>query len=123
MAWDDDMTAEKHTSYGMVGINRCQSSGTYLFGSMARHHSFITLEIRRAERKRNLSNDYYHADSLPLIEIEMTHEQFGMLISSPGIGNGVPCTLRQVGGEGQGDCPELEEIKSKFAHDLKQTTS
>jgi hypothetical protein len=113
---------EKHTSYGMVGINRCSSSGSYLFGSLALHHSFITLEIRRAERRRSLSSDWYQAESLPLIEIELTHEQFGTLITSPGVGNGVPCTIRHISGVNQGDCPKPEEITSKFADDLKETT-
>jgi hypothetical protein len=113
---------DKHPSYGMVSINRCSSSGTYLFGSLASHHSFITLEIRRGERRRMLSGDWYCADSLPLIEIEMTHEQFGTLITSPGIGNGVACTIRQVAGKPQGDCPEPESVVSKFSEDLKGTT-
>jgi hypothetical protein len=114
---------EEHPSYGMVGINRCQSSGTNLFGSIAKHHSFITLEIRRASVTRHLSNDWYHAESLPLIEIELTHTQFGELITSPGVGNGVPCTIRQINGKSQGECPEPPRMVSKFEGDLKATTA
>jgi hypothetical protein len=115
-------TTEKHESYGMVGINRTTSSGTYLFGSLARHHSFITLSVKRASRTRHLADDWYHAESRDLIEIEMTHTQFGELITSPGMGDGVPCTIRNFNGESMKDCPEPEGMTSKFSEDLKKTT-
>jgi len=115
-------TIETHESYGMVGINRCSSNGTYLFGSIAEHHSFITLEIRSADKRRMLAHDRYSANSTPLIEIEMSHSQFGELITSPGIGNGVPCTIRARDGKLLEGCPPPEKITSKFEKDLKATT-
>ena len=115
-------TVEKHESYGMVGIYRTSSSGTYLFGSIQRHHSFITLTIKKAERVRHLAQDWYHADSLPIVEIEMSHSQFAELITSPGIGDGVPCTIRGLGGELLEPCPPPESMESKFSEDLKKTT-
>lgn len=113
---------DKHESYGMVGINRTSSSGTHLFGSIAKHHSFITLTIKRARRVRHLANDWFHADSRALIEIEMSHTQFGELITSPGMGDGVPCTIRAFDGELVEECPAPEQIESKFSEDLKATT-
>src|SRR5271157_2285441 len=118
-----ETTVEKHPSYGMVGINRSQSSGTYLFGSIQKHHSFITLTIKHAEVARHLANDWYHADSLPIVEIEMSHTQFAELITSPGIGDGVPCTIRGLDGKLVEECPPPAEMDSKFAEDLKKTTS
>ena len=115
-------TVEKHESYGMLGIYRTSSSGTYLFGSIQRHHSFITLTIKKAERVRHLAQDWYHADSLPIVEIEMSHSQFAELITSPGIGDGVPCTIRGLGGELLEPCPPPESMESKFSEDLKKTT-
>lgn len=115
-------TTDRHESYGMVGISRVSSSGTHLFGSIARHRSFITLTVKRASRRRSLANDWYSAESLPLIEIEMSHTQFGELITSPGMGDGVPCTIRAVGGKMMEECPAPENIESKFADDLKETT-
>ncbi len=113
---------EKHESYGMVGINRCSSSGSFLFGSMANHRSFITLSVKRASRRRSLANDRFSAESRDLIEIEMTHSQFGELITSPGMGDGVPCTIRAFDGELLEPCPEPERMVSKFEGDLKATT-
>jgi hypothetical protein len=117
----DDRTTDKHESYGMVGITCPQSNGTFLFGSEARHHHYITLTVRRAVVTRHLAHDWYHADSLPLVEINMTHSQFAQLITSPGMGDGVPCTIRGVNGEMMEPCPEPEGISSKFSEDLKAT--
>src|SRR5271157_1249307 len=101
---DDDETIDKHESYGMIGINRV-SGATNLFGSEALHHSFIRIEIRRAEMRRSLSNDWPYANSVPLIVVDLSHTQFGSLITSPGIGNGVTCTLKSVNGEEMEECP------------------
>lgn len=117
-----DETREKHESYGMVGINRSQSSGTHLFGSIATHHSFITLTIKKAEVVRHLAQDWYHASSSPIVEIEMSHSQFAELITSPGVGDGVPCTIRGLNGKLMEDCPPPESMESKFSEDLKKTT-
>lgn len=116
-------TIIKHESFGMVGINRSQSSGTYLFGSIMNHHSFITLTIKHASVRRMLSGDWYSAESLPIVEIEMSHTQFAELITSPGIGDGVPCTIRGLDGKLLEECPPPQEMTSKFAEDLKKTTA
>lgn len=118
----NDQIVDEHESFGMVGINRTSSSGTHLFGSIMKHNSFITLTIKKASRRRSLSNDWYSAESSPLIEIEMSHTQFGELITSPGIGDGVPCTIRAYGHKMVEECPEPEAVTSKFADDLKRTT-
>jgi len=118
----NEETVEKHESYGMVGINRVSSSGTYLFGSIMKHHSFITLTVKRASRRRTLAQDWFSAESRALIEIEMSHTQFGTLITSPGMGDGVPCTIRAYDGALAEQCPAPEAMTSKFAEDLKKTT-
>ena len=117
-----DETVETHESYGMAVINRSQSSGTNLFGSLATHHSFITLSIKRAERHRHLAMDWYHGRE-ELIEIEMSHSQFAEMITSPGIGDGIPCTIRTHDGKLLEACPKPEEMNSKYAEDLKKTTA
>lgn len=119
----DEGPKQQHESYGMVGINRTQSSGTHLFGSIMNHHSFITLTIKHASVRRMLSGDWYSAESLPIVEIELSHTQFAELITSPGIGDGVPCTIRGLDGKLLEACPPPEAIDSKFAEDLKKTTT
>lgn len=116
-------TTETHPSFGMVGINRASSNGTFLFGSIQEHRSFITLTIKHAEVSRHLANDWYHATSVPIIEIEMSHTQFAELITSPGIGDGVPCTIRGLDGKLVEACPPPTSVISKFSDDLKKTTA
>ena len=115
-------TESKHESYGMVGINRVSSSGTNLFGSITTHRSFITLTVKRASNRRHLAQDWIHADSRALIEIQMTHSQFAELITSPGIGDGAPCTIRAFDGKLVEECPPPEDFNSQYAEDLKATT-
>lgn len=117
---EDEEKIDQHESYGMIGINRV-SGGTYLFGSEAQHHSFIRIEVRRAEMRRSLSNDWPCANSLPLIVVDLSHTQFGTLITSPGIGNGVTCTIRSINGKQMKECPAPKQITSKFGEDLKVT--
>lgn len=113
---------ERHESYGMASISRTSSSGTFLFGSIARHNSYITLRISQGYVRRHLANDWYSADSLPIIEINMSHTQFGELITSHGIGGGVPCTIHGLNGKVVKSCPEPEPVTTKFEDDLKATT-
>jgi hypothetical protein len=115
-------TTENHESYGMVGINRTSSNGTNLFGSITTHRSFITLTVKRAEVTRHLAQDWYHASSLPLVEIELSHSQFAELITSPGMGDGVPCTIRAFDGKMLESCPAPTPMESKYSEDLKETT-
>ena len=115
-------TVEKHESYGMVGINRVSSSGTSLFGSITTHRSFITLTVKRASNRRHLAQDWIHAESSPLIEIQLSHSQFANLITSPGMGDGTPCTIRAFDGKMVKECPPPVELNSKYAEDLKATT-
>jgi hypothetical protein len=118
----DELRIDEHESYGMVGINRVSSSGTSLFGSIATHHSFITLTVKRASMRRHLAQDWLSAESRALIEIEMSHSQFAELITSPGVGDGVPCTIRAYDGKLMEECPAPEPMESKYAEDLKATT-
>ena len=92
---DDEEVVDKHESYGMVGMN-CVSGETRLFGSQALHHSFLRFEVRHAEMRRQHSYDRPVADSMPVIEFDISHAALAQLITNPGRGYGVPCTLRRV---------------------------
>jgi hypothetical protein len=53
----------------------------------------------------------------------MSHSQFAEMITSPGIGDGIPCTIRAFDGKLLEACPKPEEMNSKYADDLKKTTA
>jgi hypothetical protein len=59
------------------------------------HDQTIALSIQTAERGRDLSHDWVFARK-ELIEVEMSLAQWGALVSSIGIGSGVPVTIRRT---------------------------
>ena len=115
----DDQKITKHESFGSILVNRV-SGQAFLFGSEARHHSFIRIEICEADMRRNLSDDHIFANRR-LVEVDMTYEQWARFVSSFGIGMGTPCTLRQVGTKKYEEPPEPENFTTKFQDDLKAT--
>ncbi|MBC9927175.1 hypothetical protein [Leucobacter sp. cx-169] len=60
-----------------------------------KHNHTIVLAINRAERIRGLNIDRVHSRD-NLVEIEMSTAQWGALISSIGMGSGVPVTIRRT---------------------------
>ena len=111
---------ETHQTYGLVGFSRisCGRAGINLFGSSIRHHSAITLRIRRAEKRRDLSRDWFHANE-DLIEVTLSPTQFAEAITCMNMGDGVPCTIRYVGREDMGDCPEINQ-RQIFNDEIKR---
>lgn len=118
----DEETDKKyqHESYGVFGINRI-SGDTFLFDSEARHHSFIRLHIGRAEMSRSLNHEWIRPVGQSMIEVDISYSAFFRGISSPGVGAGVPCTIRYVNGKRMEDPPEPERVESKFGDDIKRT--
>lgn len=94
----------RHPSFGLVGLSRRSGSISPLFGSNIQHSQTITLTIKRAENNRKLNNDFYHGIE-DLIEIEMSGSQYAELVSSFNIGDGIPCTIRQLGRHSYPDPP------------------
>lgn len=92
---------EEHPSFAVARANRISSSppGVSLFDSEIRHSHFVRLTIERANRRRDLMQDWIHATDR-LIEIDMSMAQWGALVSSFGDGSGVPVTLAFLTGEG-----------------------
>lgn len=120
--------AEEHESFGLVGLARwsCGPEGTNLFGSSVRHNHVMSLTIRRARKYRELSRNWYSGDAAPLIEVQMSAEQFAELITTPNVGDGVPCTIAWTEGRQMASCPEIsqrqifqEELEGDLAEALR----
>ncbi len=92
-----DEVIEAHPAFGTVTVSRKSGGDGVLFGSDVLSGQSITLAIHAAERSRDSRQDRVHATN-QLIEIEMTLAQWGSLVSSVGIGSGVPVTLRWLPG-------------------------
>lgn len=94
----------KHESYGMVGISHVTCGGVSLFGSSIKHDRVIRLRIKRACVERDLHKEWYHGDE-SIIEIDLSAAQFAEFITTPNVGDGIPCTIRRVEGENMEEPP------------------
>lgn len=110
---------ETHPSFGMIGISHVNSTGTHLVGSDFHHHNFVALRIHRAQRRRELSRDWWHGKE-ELIEVYLTESQLVELIGRPNMGDGIPCTLSRIAGENQPDPPAPEKQKAQGHKDLRE---
>jgi hypothetical protein len=113
-------SVESHPAYAVIGITRWQGSGHRLFGSDFTHRVGLTLTIKRAEKYRSLSNDWYHGRE-ELIEVNMSEAQWATLVSAVGQGEGVPCTIEHLGRERVSIIPEPKETRVKqFGDEMKR---
>lgn len=94
-----DERVDTHPAFGVATVTRSQGTGTSLFQSDLLHNETITLSIGSAERTRSLNSDRVHGTK-NIVEVEMSLAQWGALISSIGVGSGVPVTIRRKAGEG-----------------------
>ena len=118
--------AETHPSYGQVQFSRISGGGSRLYGSAIRKHgTSIILRICRSELVHDTDiNTVWHHGRKTLIEVELSSAQFATLLTTMNMGDGVPCTIRRLGGEGVENPPddtplEHERIGQSLATDGK----
>lgn len=92
---DPEHGDESHPAFGVAVVVRSHGTGRALFQSDLVHNDTIRLSLRRATRKRDLNHDWVHASD-ELVEVEMSLAQWGALVSSIGLGSGVPVTIRRT---------------------------
>ncbi|WP_433855101.1 hypothetical protein [Streptomyces kronopolitis] len=92
---DPERGGEIHPAFGVAVVTRSSGSGRLLFQSDLLHNETILLSVREATRKRDLNHDWVHSGR-ELVEIEMSLAQWGSLVSSMGLGSGVPVTIRRT---------------------------
>jgi hypothetical protein len=110
---------ETHPSYGFVQVSRV-SGHNALFASPFKHQHFMTLTIGRSTRQRSLGRDWHFGGlTHGLVEIALSEAQWAHMVSSVGMGGGVPCTLRYVGGARMEDCPEQADVE-RFHDDIER---
>lgn len=89
---------EVHPSFGVMRLSRITGLRR-LFDSSIPHSEWVSLEISRATRQRDLHHDRIYSTSKTLIEVEMSLTQWGAVVSSFNQGSGTPVTLNRVMGE------------------------
>lgn len=115
----EEWEPERHPSYGQISVSRV-SGHSALFGSPFNHQHYLTISIGRSTRHRNLGHDrHYGGFRGELVEVALSEAQWSHFVSGVGVGMGVPCTLRYVGGQEQENCPEQSEI-NRFHDDIEK---
>lgn len=109
---DREEIVERHESFGLISFSRLSHSGhNRMFGShLDDHPTTYQLTVRRAQRVHSdLAYDRFRSDHdaerIELITLELTATQFVDLLTSLNMGEGIPCTLRQVMGTTMEDVP------------------
>ena len=107
-------TEETHPAFGVAIVSRRSGTGRALFQSDMLHNETIALTIETASRTRDLNHDWVHSRG-ELIQVEMSLAQWGALVSSIGIGSGVPVTLRRTENVNQvADLPYQPRIQANL---------
>jgi enamine deaminase RidA (YjgF/YER057c/UK114 family) len=114
-------TIETHPAYGQIRVGRV-SGAAHLYGSDFTHQHYITVEISRSEVKRNLSTDWLHSGD-EIIAIDMSEAQWATFVSSPGVGEGVPCTIRHIERTYLPRLPKPKTRTEQFAAELRAKTN
>lgn len=113
----EDRKTYKHESYAMLQLSRVSmGKGTNLFGSSIEHSNTIRLRITEGTVDRHLNRDWYHGGK-QYIEVEMSYSQFAEAITALNQGDGVPVTLKYLGGRKIEDCPHVnkrQEFENEF---------
>lgn len=111
---------ENHPAYATIRASRVSSSpGTILFASDFRHRQFVHLEILPADRRRDLSTDWVHPLSRPLVQVALTEAQWATFVSSLNIGEGVPCTLERMAGEAVPGILAVTDRRQQFQDEVQ----
>lgn len=111
---------ETHPAFGSITAHRITSNpGAVLFDSEIRHTAFVRVSISPMQRKRDLSRDWLHPDSHPLVEVDMSEAQWASFVSSMNT-SGVPCTIRVT--ESDWNVPGLE-FEARLALSAAETKS
>lgn len=96
---------QEHESYGMIGLSNVScGGGVSLFGSSIKHDRVIRLRIKRADVERDLHREWYYGHE-SIVEVELSSSQFAEFITTPNVGDGIPCTIRYVEGKQMEDPP------------------
>lgn len=111
-------TPEEHPSYGMIGITHFSGGDGQFFGSAIQQMGGIAITISTGHMRRSLSDESYFADQ-EIVRVELTPAQFAEMITSPNVGDGVPCTLTRVNGKSIERCKLLNK-RARFHKDFEK---
>ncbi|PYZ36501.1 hypothetical protein [Klebsiella aerogenes] len=112
-----------HPAFGLVRVGRVNSSGTNLFDSDIDHRELIELTFHTAAIEQDgYSNRITKGeDRSPLLVARLSAAQWAAMVSSFGVGEGVPCTLSKIRDGKLVSLPEIEKTEAmheRFSNDI-----
>ncbi|HCL5638221.1 TPA: hypothetical protein N2N45_004304 [Klebsiella aerogenes] len=112
-----------HPAFGLVRVGRVNSSGTNLFDSDIDHRELIELTFHTAAIEQDgYSNRITKGeDRSPLLVARLSAAQWAAMVSSFGVGEGVPCTLSKIRDGKLVRLPEIEKTETmheRFSNDI-----
>jgi hypothetical protein len=116
-----DRVYETHPSFGTMGFFRTQSSGRgpRLFQSHTDNSTFIHLVIKHAEVCHDLGRDWVHGNKT-IVDVAISAAQFAELLTTMNIGEGIPCTITQLGGDSIPPPPAKETVAAKVRNAFRK---
>ncbi|MFJ7174462.1 hypothetical protein [Citrobacter freundii] len=120
---------QSHQAFGLVKTSRVHTTGIHLFDSELEHHEYIEIGIYEAEMVMNRDHPTPRRSSekrRPVVEFRLSQAQWAAMVSSFGIGEGVPCTISyRSSGDAQRlpDIAEQKSVRDKFEAQIKSTAS
>lgn len=93
-----DAKRYSHPAYGQISAHRSYGGSVALYGSDFRHNTSIEIEVKHSTFERSLARDWPHARG-PIVRFSMSEAQWATFVSSLNSGDGVQCTLSQIGNE------------------------
>lgn len=109
-----ESTREEHESYGIMQVTRVHGGKADLFMSEVKHPHRLAIRLYGAVKERSLNEDKAYPREL-LYECHMSEAQFARLLSSVGMGSGVPATIVRRDGKMMDDCPPSEQRETFHA--------
>ena len=128
LKYDDtlDHYEETHPSYGNIVITRFSGGSSNFYGSAITHNHGISIKITPSKKISSDYNEWYYSSNNPIIEVVLSPSQFAEAITSIGIGEGTPCTIKSVKGEYLPVCPERnleQEANDKLKNQMTEFAS
>lgn len=115
---DEQVTT--HPAFGQVRLVR-HSGQARLYGSDFEHQHWMSLQIAPSARIRRYHEDSYQREAQSLVEIDLTESQWASLLSSVGLGEGVPCTLTRLNGKAVPGIEDEARRTEQFSAEVKES--
>ena len=102
---------ELNEGCGVISIHRINGSIKLFATPFERHEAGIEIRIHGAAGYNSSGRTKYHPDrGRPLLKIWMSNLQFSEAITNLGRGDGVPCTIKNIGRESMPEPPIRNEV-------------